>query len=119
MSQCLSSYFSESEILLAPRPDGAVFGQFVSRTVDAIAGAQRRCQNQPCHKRGPAAELQILRQNIGSVRPQVRAEEFAYLSFASARVKYSISSCLVLRQAKYVYDCVNPSFARRYITLGA
>src|SRR5438552_402867 len=33
-------------------------------------------------------------------------------------VKYSVSSDLPFRQAKYVYDCVNPSLARRYITLG-
>src|SRR5262245_18317191 len=33
-------------------------------------------------------------------------------------VKYSMSSLLVLRQVKYVYDCVKPPLARRYITLG-
>src|SRR5687768_2972436 len=33
-------------------------------------------------------------------------------------VRYCSSSHFVLRQAKYVYDCVKPSLARRYITLG-
>src|SRR6185437_5564426 len=33
-------------------------------------------------------------------------------------VKYCVSSSLVLRQAKYVYDCVNPAFARRCIGRG-
>src|SRR5665213_2154930 len=33
-------------------------------------------------------------------------------------VKYSVNSCFVLRQVKYVYDCVKPSFASRYITFG-
>src|SRR5690606_35488264 len=33
-------------------------------------------------------------------------------------VKYSVISCLELRHAKYVYDCVKPSFARWYITFG-
>src|ERR1700682_1624102 len=33
-------------------------------------------------------------------------------------VKYCASSAAVLRHAKYVYDCVNPALARRYMTLG-
>src|ERR1700693_1997660 len=33
-------------------------------------------------------------------------------------VKYSVSSAFVFFHAKYVYDCVNPNFANRYITLG-
>src|SRR5919107_4335475 len=33
-------------------------------------------------------------------------------------VKYSVSSCLLLRHVKYVYDCVKPSFASRCITFG-
>ena len=33
-------------------------------------------------------------------------------------MKYSVSSRLLLRQVKYVYDCVKPSFARRYMTFG-
>src|ERR1700686_719848 len=33
-------------------------------------------------------------------------------------VKYSVSSALVFFHAKYVYDCVNPNFASRYMTFG-
>src|SRR5450432_2981128 len=33
-------------------------------------------------------------------------------------VKYSVSSRLVLRQVKYVYDCVKPSLASRCMTFG-
>src|SRR6516162_6516711 len=33
-------------------------------------------------------------------------------------VIYSVSSFLVFLQVKYVYDCVNPSFASRYMMLG-
>src|SRR5262245_16223607 len=33
-------------------------------------------------------------------------------------VKYCVISYFVLRQVKYVYDCVKPTFASRYITLG-
>jgi ribosomal protein L37E len=36
----------------------------------------------------------------------------------ASSVKYSVSSCLVLRHAKYVYDCVKPSLARRCMTFG-
>ncbi len=36
----------------------------------------------------------------------------------ASSVKYSVSSCFVLRQAKYVYDCVKPSLASRCITFG-
>ena len=32
--------------------------------------------------------------------------------------KYSVSSYFVLRHAKYVYDCVNPAFASRYMIFG-
>src|SRR5688572_4109726 len=39
-------------------------------------------------------------------------------SVCVSSVKYSVSSCLVLRQVKYVYDCVKPSFASRYMILG-
>src|SRR5262245_25100864 len=37
---------------------------------------------------------------------------------SESSVKYSVSSCLLFRQVKYVYDCVKPSFARRYMILG-
>src|ERR1700692_1300941 len=33
-------------------------------------------------------------------------------------VKYCVMSHAVWRHAKYVYDCVNPHFANRYMTLG-
>src|SRR5689334_11574997 len=33
-------------------------------------------------------------------------------------VKYSVNSCFELRQVKYVYDCVKPSLASRYIIFG-
>src|SRR2546421_8546606 len=33
-------------------------------------------------------------------------------------VRYSVSSCLLLRHVKYVYDCENPIFASRYIIFG-
>src|SRR5690606_40846067 len=36
----------------------------------------------------------------------------------SNSLKYDSNSDLVLRQVKYVYDCVKPSFARRYMTFG-
>src|SRR5688500_2978759 len=32
--------------------------------------------------------------------------------------KYSASSYFVLRHAKYVYDCVKPALARRYMIFG-
>src|ERR1043165_7794059 len=32
--------------------------------------------------------------------------------------KYSVNSNFVLRQAKYVYDCVKPAFASQYMILG-
>src|SRR5687767_6276026 len=32
--------------------------------------------------------------------------------------KYSVISCFVLRQVKYVYDCVKPSFASLCMTRG-
>ncbi len=36
----------------------------------------------------------------------------------ASSVKYSVSSRLVLRQVKYVYDWVKPNLARRCITFG-
>src|SRR4051812_28038003 len=33
-------------------------------------------------------------------------------------VRYSVSSCLLFRHVKYVYDCEKPSFASRYIIFG-
>src|SRR5205807_8386379 len=36
----------------------------------------------------------------------------------ASSVKYSVSSQRVLRQVKYVYDCVKPSFASLCITRG-
>src|SRR6266581_1464949 len=32
--------------------------------------------------------------------------------------KYSVSSCFVLRHAKYVYDWLNPHFASQYMIFG-
>src|SRR5215467_13342525 len=39
-------------------------------------------------------------------------------SVCVSSVKYSDNSLFVLRHVKYVYDCVNPSFASRYMMLG-
>src|ERR1700716_1219687 len=39
-------------------------------------------------------------------------------SVVVSSVTYSMSSAFVVRQVKYVYDWVKPSFARRYITFG-
>src|SRR5436305_9266912 len=33
-------------------------------------------------------------------------------------LKYSVNSCFVLRQAKYVYDCENPPLASQYTIFG-
>src|SRR5579862_4177005 len=43
---------------------------------------------------------------------------YSRTSVRVSSVKYSVSSHFVLRHVKYVYDCENPNFARRYITCG-
>ncbi len=78
----------------------------------SVAASTSRAMNA-----GRPPTCSVLGQDVGRVRPQVRAEVFAHRACASS-VKYSVSSRLVLRQAKYVYDCVKPSFASRYITFG-
>ena len=39
-------------------------------------------------------------------------------SLEQSSVKYSVSSALLVRHVKYVYDCVKPSLASRCITWG-
>src|SRR5687767_15496175 len=44
--------------------------------------------------------------------------KYSRLEWVDTSVKYSVSSGLVLRQVKYVYDCVKPSFASLCMTRG-
>src|SRR5258708_13951984 len=46
------------------------------------------------------------------------ARKYSLTGGSDSSVKYCASSAGVLRHAKYVYDCVNPTLASRNMTLG-
>src|ERR1700731_1986688 len=46
------------------------------------------------------------------------ARKYSLAGYAVSSVRYSINSDFVLRQVKYVYDWVNPDFAKARIILG-
>src|SRR5215469_332645 len=57
-------------------------------------------------------------ERISGVLGQRFARKKSRTSERESSVKYAVISSFVLRQVKYVYDCVNPSLARRYMTKG-
>src|SRR5437773_2375548 len=66
------------EVLLASPFARSVHESLEGRTVDAVACGQRRRKHEANEKRRTSAILQILGENVGSVRPCVRPEEFAH-----------------------------------------
>src|SRR5258708_27643143 len=55
---------------------------------------------------------------MSGVLGQQLGRKYSRDSSCDSSVKYSVSSALVTRHVKYVYDCEKPSFARRCITRG-
>src|SRR6267142_623991 len=53
-----------------------MLAEFEGGAIDAVGGAKRSSQHQAYEKGWAATVLQILRENIRRVRPQVRAEIF-------------------------------------------
>src|SRR6202035_5474860 len=86
-------------VLLAAGLARCAFQQFVRRAVNSVVGGERRGEHEPRRENRAQPQLQ---------RPGPSARS----------VKYSVSSCLVLRHVKYVYDCENPNLARACMSLG-
>ena len=63
------------EILLGAGPDRFVLLQFERGTVDPVARAEGRSEDEPSHERGLSTVLQILVEDVRRVGPQVRTEE--------------------------------------------
>ena len=75
----LDLVFFRVEIFLAAGVARARFEQFKRRAIDAVVSAESRGeQRNRDHKRRAAAELEILAQDIGRVRPQVGTKIFAH-----------------------------------------
>ena len=66
------------QILFAVGLPGDVLSEFESRSVYAVVGAQGRGQCKSDHERRSAAHLEIFRQNIRGIGPQIGPEEFPH-----------------------------------------
>src|ERR1051326_8698411 len=73
----LDFVFFRIEVFLAARLARFVFAKNERRSVQPIRGAERRGQNQARHKGGASPKLQVLWENIGSIRPETWAKVFA------------------------------------------
>ena len=112
-----SWYFSESRYSSEPGAHRHVLLQLERRPVDAPARRQRRGEDGTADERGAAAVLQLLGEDVGRVRPRVRAGSSRPCG-VDRSVKYSRSSHAVCRHAKYVYDWLKPTLASRSMTRG-
>ena len=104
------------EVLLAAGPDGDVLAQLVAG-VHPPGGRQRRGQHRPQLERRRAAVLQELVAGC----PGCSARSSAACSrptSPTSSVRYSLSSALVVRQVKYVYDWLKPILPRVCIIAG-
>jgi hypothetical protein len=68
------------EIFLTAFDTWTMLAEFEGWTIDAIGGAERGGQHQAYEKGRSATVLQILRENIRGIRPQMRAEIFTDVS---------------------------------------
>ena len=96
-----SGMFSPSSYPLYMPHDGQVIAASTARSLNA--GSPPRC-SVACRMSG------VFTQKLG--RNQSAS------SVCDNSCRYSLSSHFELRHVKYVYDCVNPSFASRCITAG-
>src|SRR5258708_11646769 len=69
--------FLRVEILLRPRVLGAALAELEGGPVDAVIGSQRRGQEEPRGERGASTGLEVLREDVRGVRPQVGPEVLA------------------------------------------
>ena len=82
-SQARNWYFSESAYSSVPGTARSLAQ--LEAAVDAVAGAERRREQQPRLERRPPAVLQVGVQDVGRVGEQVRPEVLAHLAWSSAR----------------------------------
>src|SRR5215467_3093256 len=73
------------QILFASRFTRNVLTEFESRTVNPITGSQRRRQDEPGHECRASSMLQLLRQNVRRIGPEVGSKKFAYLRLRQFR----------------------------------
>src|SRR5258708_28870688 len=69
--------FLRVEILLRPGFLRAAFAELEGGAVDAVVGAQRSGQEEPRGERGASTRLQVLREDVRGVGPQVGPEVLA------------------------------------------
>src|SRR5260370_15268584 len=69
--------FLRVEIFLRPRFLRAAFAELEGGAVDAVVGAQRSGQEEPRGERGASTRLQVLREDVRGVGPQVGPEVLA------------------------------------------
>src|SRR6266853_1299017 len=69
--------FLRVEVLLRAGFLGAALAELEGGPVDAVIGAQRRGQQEPRGERGASTGLQVLREDVRGVGPQVGPEVFA------------------------------------------
>ena len=70
--------FFRIQIFFAALIPGPVLTEFKRRAIDAIGGAERGGEYQARHEGRPATVLEVFRQNIRGVGPQVRTEILAH-----------------------------------------
>src|SRR5678809_193784 len=116
-SQRLISYFSELRYSSLPGSRGAASissnaGPYMPQFAASVAASTARTMNAG---RPPCCRYSC---RMSGVWGQMFGRKYSREGSCDSSVKYSCSSHFVLRQVKYVYDCVKPSLASLCITRG-
>src|SRR6185503_3826400 len=70
--------FLRVQVLFRAALARAIVHELERRSIDAIARSERRREDEPCDEGGPAAELQILGEDVRGIGPEARAEELTH-----------------------------------------
>src|SRR5262245_25426085 len=105
------------QILFASRFTRNVLTEFESRAVNPITGSQRRRQDEPGHECRASSMLQLFRQDVRRIGPEVGSKKFVHLRLRQFREEF-LELRLSITQRKIIVRLVKSSFANRPITLG-
>ena len=108
---CSKLIFLRIEIFFASGVPGGALHQLECGSVDAIVRSERRSENSRIMNPGrPVVCRNSVR--MSGVFGQWFGRKYSLTFVCVSSVKYAVSSCLVCRQGKYVYDWLKPSFRK-------
>src|ERR1700761_7594067 len=70
--------FFRVEVFFAVGLHGRIVSQLEGRSIDTVVGAHRSCENEAAAEGGQSTCLQMPRQNVGSIGPEIRPEILLY-----------------------------------------